>query len=84
MHIRVRSEGDKKPTNFVISMPLPLKLARWVFNNFGQYMPEEVREKGVETMIDEIEQSLQRGEPFQIEVEDKDDGDQVYIQFSKS
>lgn len=83
MQIRIRSKGGEKPANFNISMPLPLNFASWIMHNFGQYMPQEVKEKGVEEMIDEIERSIDRGEPFQIEVDDKEDGDQVYIHISR-
>ncbi len=83
MQIRVRSSENEKSTNINFSMPVPLKLASWVMRTFGQYMPQEVQERGVEEMIDEIERSIDRGEPFQIEVDDKEDGDQVYIHISK-
>jgi hypothetical protein len=83
MHIRIKSSGEKKPADFTISIPAPLKLVSWVFSTFGQYMPQEIKDKGVEEVIGEVERSLERGEPFQIEVEDKDDGDEVYVSISK-
>lgn len=83
LHVRVQSHEDNKPKKIAFSMPLPLQLATWVFRHFGSYMPREVQEKGVEDMLKEVEVSLKRGDPFQVEVEDNDDGDKVYINISK-
>lgn len=82
LHLRIQSRGDDKTKNIVFSIPLPLKLASWVFRHFGQYMPREVQGKDMEGMLEEIEASLKRGEPFQVEV-DNDDGDKVYVNISK-
>ena len=83
LHVRIHTKEEGRFKNIVISMPLPLRIASWVFRTFGQYMPDEVKGKNIEGMLDEIEQSLKRGEPFQVEVDDKEDGEQVYVNISK-
>jgi hypothetical protein len=42
-------------------------------------MPDAVKEKSVEEMLLEIEQSLKQNEPFQVEVDDQQGGDHVFI-----
>jgi hypothetical protein len=42
-------------------------------------MPDAVKEKGVEEMLLEIGQALKQNEPFQVEVDDQQDGDHVFI-----
>ena len=83
LHVRVKTREEGRLQKIVISIPLPLKLVSWVFRNFSHYMPPEVREKGVDDMLIEIDQALKRGEPFQVEVDDKEDGDQVYVYISR-
>ncbi len=79
LHLRVNSKEHGKTTRINLVIPLPLKLASWVFKNFAQYMPAEVREKGIGEMIEEMETTLKKGQPFQLEVDDEEDGDQVTI-----
>ena len=43
LHLRVNSKEHGKTTRINLVIPLPLKLASWVFKNFAQYMPAEVR-----------------------------------------
>ena len=83
LHVRIKTRDAGKLQKIVLSIPLPLKMVSWVFRTFGQYMPPEVREKGVDEMLVEIDRSLKRGEPFQVEVDDKEDGDQVFIYISR-
>jgi hypothetical protein len=83
MHVRIHSKEDKKDLNIVLSMPIPFGLARWVFKTFGVYMPEEVRKKGIPEMLDLIEGTLRNGEPFHVQVDDKDDGSKVEVIMAK-
>ena len=83
LHLRVNARNSNKPRKISITMPLPLKLASWVFRVFGHYMPAEVKDMRIDEMLNEVENTLKRGEPFQVEVEDKEDGDQVYIYITK-
>jgi hypothetical protein len=79
MHVKVHAKEENKNVNIVLSMPIPFGLARWVFRTFGSYMPEEVRNKGIPEMLDEIEASLKSGEPFHVQVDDDKDGSQVEV-----
>lgn len=84
LHVRVRSNKASRISNFTISIPLPLRLAKWVIHNFGQYLPQDIKEKGLENLLEEVDQTLQRGEPFQIDVDDSDDESQVSIRVTRS
>lgn len=79
MHVRIHSKEDNKKVHIVFSMPVPLRLAGWVFKTFGHYMPQEVREKGVEEMLEAIEESMKAGEPFHVQVDDDKDGSKVEV-----
>ena len=83
MHVRIHSKEEKKDVNIVLSMPIPFGLARWVFKTFGSSMPEEVRNKGIPELLDDIEVSLKNGEPFHVQVDDKDDGSKVEVFMAK-
>lgn len=83
LHLRVNARNSTKPHKISITMPLPLKLASWVFKAFGHYMSAEVKDMRIDEMLNEVENTLKRGEPFQVEVNDKEDGDQVYIYITK-
>jgi hypothetical protein len=79
MHVRIHSKEDNKKVHIVFSMPVPLRLAGWVFKTFGHFMPQEVREKGVEEMLETIEESMKAGEPFHVQVDDDKDGSKVEV-----
>jgi hypothetical protein len=79
MHVRIRSKEGDKPSAFVFSMPLPLNLARWIMSTFGQYMPEEIRDKGILDILDQTEAAIKQGEPFEVQVDDDKDGSKVDI-----
>jgi len=83
LHVRIKTRDAGRLQKIVLSIPLPIRMVSWVFKTFGQYMPPEVREKGVEEILEEIDRSLKRGEPFQVEVDDKEDGDQVFVSISR-
>jgi hypothetical protein len=83
LHLRVDSKSLGKMKKIVLSIPVPLSFIAWVFRTFPNVVPQDIREKGVEDFFDEMQKSLVRGEPFTVDVDDKEDGDQVYIYFSK-
>ncbi len=83
LHARIKSNDGGKLKTIVISIPIPFKLMSWVIRTFPQYMPKDVKEKGIAEMLEEIENSLKRDEPFIVDVDDKEDGDQVYVYISK-
>lgn len=79
MRIKVKSNEEGKAVNINLYVPIPVKLAKWVFQNFNQYMPVEVRDKGIPEMLDQIERSMRDGDPFIIQVDDEKDGSHVEI-----
>ena len=79
MHLKILTNDEGRTQKINIAIPVPLRLLSWGIRTFGKRMPADLQEKGVEDMLVEIENALKRGEPFQIEVDDKEDGDQVYI-----
>lgn len=83
MHLKISSSEAGKQQKINIAIPLPLKLTSWGIKTFGHHVPADLKEKGVEDMLIEVENSLKRGEPFQIEVDDKEDGDRVYITIAR-
>ena len=83
MHVRIQSKEENKKVHIVFSMPVPLRLVRWVFRTFGKYMPEEVHDKGIPEMLDEIEATLKAGDPFHVQIDDKEDGSKVEVFMAK-
>lgn len=67
--VRVREEDKKK---IDIWVPLPLRLANWVFDSFGSYMPEEVPTESIRQMLDEMENDREIDEPYIIDVDGKE------------
>ncbi|PKN99096.1 MAG: hypothetical protein CVU42_09530 [Chloroflexi bacterium HGW-Chloroflexi-4] len=79
MHVKVHSEKSGNKGIFIFSMPVPFNIARWVMQNFGQYMPDEVKSHEILDVLDQAESSIKRGEPFQVQVDDENDGTKVDI-----
>jgi hypothetical protein len=79
LHVRVHSKEDQKAVNIVFSMPVPLRFARWIFHTFGGMMPAEVKDKGIEEMLDAMEISIKNGEPFHVQVDDDEDNSKVEV-----
>jgi len=79
MHIKIDSTDEGKPRRINIEAPLPLNFAAWIFKNFGQYLPADIQDKKIGEMLDEIEKSIQRDEPFYVKVDDDKDGDRVEV-----
>jgi hypothetical protein len=83
MHLKISTSGEGRQQKINIGLPVPIRLISWGMRTFGHHMPDEIREKGIDDLMTEIEASLTRGEPFQIEVDDKEDGDKVYITIAR-
>ena len=79
MHVNVRSKEQSHTSVIVFSMPVPFNVFRWVMQNFGHFMPEQVQAQDVLEMIDQAEASIKRGEPFHVQVDDEKDGSKVDI-----
>ncbi len=81
MHVRVESKDEYKTGLYVFSMPVPFNIARWALNNFGQYIKPT---GGMDTdsiliLIDQAEESIRRGEPFRVQVDEEEDGTKVDV-----
>lgn len=83
MHLKIRASDEGKPQKINIAIPLPIRLISWGIKTFGHHMPADLKEKGVDEMLVEVENALKRREPFQIAVDDREDGDQVFITISR-
>jgi hypothetical protein len=79
MHVRVHSKGESKRVNIVFSMPIPLRFVRWIFRTFGGMMPAEVKDKGIEEMLDAMETSIKNGDPFHVQVDDDGEDSKVEV-----
>jgi hypothetical protein len=83
LHLNVYSKDEGKFRRIHFAIPLPLRLISWGFRTFRQHIPADIKDKGVEEMLVEINDAIKRGEPFEIDVDDKEDGDQVHITISR-
>jgi hypothetical protein len=79
MHVKIRANEEGKKYNFIFSMPIPFNIGRWAMSTFGQYMPDEVKSKDILNVLDQAEASINRGETFQVQVDDEKDGTKVDI-----
>lgn len=79
MHVKVHAKDESKTGTYVFSMPVPFNIARWVMQNFGQYMPENVKRDEVLEILDQAEIAIKNGEPFSVNVDDDHDGSKVDI-----
>lgn len=69
MIVRVSESGEKKIDVWV---PLPLHIAKWVFETFGDQMPEEVKSRNILQILDEMENNGDDNQPYIIDVDEKD------------
>jgi hypothetical protein len=79
MHVRIHSEEDEKHVNIVFSFPIPIGLVRWFLRTFGAHMTGDIDSEEVLGVLDEMEASLKRGEPFHVQVDDDKDKSKVEI-----
>ncbi len=83
LQLRILTNENGKKQKLFLVIPMPLKLFSWFYRTFNRYMSQEMRDKHVDELLEAMERSLKRGEPFQIDVDDKEDGDQVFISISR-
>ena len=79
MHVRVKSKESGRNQVFIFSMPVPFNIAHWVVDHFGRYFPENVNPAEILNILNQAELSIQKGEPFQVQVEDDHENSQVDI-----
>lgn len=82
LHLRVRQARDEWPRNIAISFPLPLRLAAWLAQRFGNRIPEKSRAGIKPEFLDELVMGLEKyatpETPLYVEV-DEEDGDKVLV-----
>jgi uncharacterized integral membrane protein len=77
VHVRVKQRSGHTPERISISMPLPLKLAKWFFSAFGDRIPG-LKEQPIGD-ISSILKNLSPEEPFYVHVNDDDDDEEVEV-----
>jgi hypothetical protein len=67
--VRVRSIENGTEKRFKFCAPFPIHLGLWAFTTFGEYIPAAVKEKGYESILRDLDQSLQENEIFVIDLD---------------
>lgn len=70
-------DGDKVNLAF----PLPLRLVSWTLRIARPFVPQ-LEETGADEVIMAMEEELRAGNPFVVEVDEGEDGEQVRVYFS--
>ncbi len=76
IHVRIHQSPGERPERIVISLPLPLNLARWVLRTFGDKIPG-VKDQPVQEYASILE-NLSPEAPFYVHVQE-DDGEEVEV-----
>ncbi|MDY6873684.1 MAG: hypothetical protein SVR81_06935 [Chloroflexota bacterium] len=76
VHVRIKQKPGERPERISISLPLPLKLAKWGLTTFGHKVPG-LRDHPIDG-FNEILESLSPEDPFYVHVKD-DDGEEVEV-----
>jgi len=75
-HLKVTQQPGEKPERIMLSLPLPLNLAKWFFTTFGDKITG-LQDRSIGD-IPTILENLSPEEPFYLHVND-DDGEEVEI-----
>jgi hypothetical protein len=67
--IRFHGHDEEKEKEFDLWAPLPFNIARWFFRTFGASLSDSVKFQNMEEIFDEMEKSMEPGEPFVIDLE---------------
>jgi hypothetical protein len=80
LHLRVRQRPGQRPQTIAISLPIPLRFARWIMRIFGGFVPDMhgASVNDILMALDSLEQSTNPENPVYIEV-DEEDGERVEI-----
>ncbi|MCB2202446.1 hypothetical protein KQH56_00415 [bacterium] len=76
VHIRIKQRPGERPERISISLPLPLKLAKWGLTTFGHKVPG-LRDQPLDEFNAMLE-GISPEDPFYVHVND-DDGEEVEI-----
>jgi hypothetical protein len=94
MHLRVEERKHKEDEDgknngqpevvekhtIVISIPMPFRMVGWFLRTFDRHLPENVRGKRIDLLMNDLENAINHDEPMVIHV-DEEDGDKVDIYF---
>ncbi|MGD1992625.1 MAG: hypothetical protein PVI59_05465 [Anaerolineae bacterium] len=75
--LRVREEDGSK---IALALPLPLGPAAWLLRIARPFVPQ-LRETGVDQVIEALQEELEDGQPVVIDVDDQESGDRVQVYF---
>jgi hypothetical protein len=75
--LRVR---DRDGTNIALALPLPLGPIAWILRTLRPFVPQ-LRETGVDELIQSLHEEVRDGQPFVVDVEDDEDGERVQVYF---
>lgn len=80
LHLRVKQRPGQTPRNIAISLPIPLRFARWIMRIFGGFIPNMGGASASDILmaLDALEQSATPENPVYIQV-DEEDGEHVEI-----
>ncbi len=78
IHIVVHLKDSGKQADLDVSAPIPFNLAKWAVKSFRNFMPEKYRDIDFAGVIDQAEESVKNGEPYEVQVDEKD-GTKVII-----
>lgn len=78
LHLRIASQAGEKPRQIAISIPLPLRFAARMLRPFQKYIPG-LENVSLDTLLKAIDEAADAGQPFYINAQDEEDGDQVEI-----
>jgi len=71
MALNISSKNETKSEKFKIWIPFPIHFASWVFRNFGHLMPEDVKNKNYDQIINDLDSSLPDGQPFRVDIDEE-------------
>jgi hypothetical protein len=80
LHLRIKQGPGQTPRNIAISLPIPLRLARWIMRLFGGFIPNMGGASASDILmaLDALEQSATPENPVYIQV-DEEGGEHVEI-----
>jgi hypothetical protein len=79
MHLKIHFKEKGTQAGLDFSMPIPFNIARWFFKNFSRFIPEKLRDIDFVEVIDQAEESIKNGEPFEIQIDEEKKGSKVDI-----
>jgi hypothetical protein len=69
--LNISSKKEDKTEEAKIWIPFPIHFANWALRNFGNYMPDDVKNKNYQQVIADLDSSLPDGQPFQVDIDEE-------------